>query len=120
MDLYNFQYLQFVNDRKFRVMYIYVWLYPCVCVCVCVWCVEDDRDLSLVKMSLGTVLQMNTNLALVGIFDQILSEDETIREKGIQYVAGPLMDMRDKLFFRQPEKEKALLDLVKKVKISIA
>ena len=78
-------------------------------------CSEDEGDLTLVKMSLVAVLQMNTKLALVGIFDQILSEDETIREKGIQFVAGPLMDMRDKLFFRQPDKEKALLELVKKV-----
>ena len=61
------------------------------------------------------MLQMNTKLALVGIFDQILSDDETIREKGIQYVAGPLMDMKDKLFVRQPDKEKALVELVKKV-----
>ena len=76
---------------------------------------EDEGDLGLVKTSLASVLQMNTKLALVGIFDQILSDDETIREKGIQYVAGPLMDMKDKLFVRQPDKEKALVELVKKV-----
>ena len=70
--------------------------------------------MELVKASMATVLQMNTKLALVGIFDQIMGEDETIREKGLKYVTGPLIDMRQKLFDNL-DKEKFLLNLIKKV-----
>lgn len=64
---------------------------------------------------MATVLQMDTKLALVGLFDQIMGEDETIREKGLEYVTGPLMSMGHKLFIEQPENEKFLLELIKKV-----
>lgn len=84
-----------------------------------VLCVEDEADLGLVKTSMAAVLQMNTKLALVGLFDQIMSDDETIREKGIQYVCGPLMDMRQKLFVKQPDNEKTLLELIKKVSFAM-
>lgn len=71
--------------------------------------------MDFVKSGMATVLQMNTKLALVGIFDQIMGEDEAIREKGLEYVTGPLMSMRHKLFLEKPENEKFLLDLIKKV-----
>ena len=82
--------------------------------CVCAR-PEDEGDLTLVKFSLSAVLQMNTKLALVGLFDQIMSDDGGIREKGLQYVCGPLMDMGKKLFRNQPDNEKSLLQLIKKV-----
>ena len=63
---------------------------------------------------------MNTKLALVGLFDQIMGEDETIREKGLEYVTGPLISMRHKLFIEQPENEKFLLQLIKKVVFNIS
>ena len=53
--------------------------------------------------------------ALVGIFDQIMGEDETVRDKAIEYVSVSLMDMRHKLFIQCEENEKFLVDLVKKV-----
>ena len=97
-------------------------LYCCCCCVVTVLllfllCVsaEDEADLGLVKSSLAAVLQMNTKVALVGLFDQIMSDDESVRDKGIKYVSGPLMDMRQKIFVRQPDNEKCLLQLVKKV-----
>ena len=55
--------------------------------------------------------------ALIGIFDQILGEDETLREKAIEYVSVPLMDMRHVLFIPKEENEKCLLELIKKVTI---
>ena len=58
---------------------------------------------------------MNTKLALEGIFDQIMGEDETIRQKGLDYVCGTLMNMRQKLFDSHPENEEFLLVLIKKV-----
>lgn len=63
-------------------------------------------------MSMATVLQLNTKCALIGIFDQIMGEDETIREKGLEYVSGPLM-MNRKLF--NPEVEEFLFKQIKKV-----
>ena len=67
---------------------------------------------------MAAVLQMNTKLAMVGIFDQIMGEDETIREKGIEYICGPLMSMRHKLFLGHPENEQYLLELIKKVRFT--
>ncbi len=64
---------------------------------------------------MATVLQMNTKLALEGIFDQIMGEDETIRQKGLEYVCGTLMDMKQKLFDAHPENEEFLFLLIKKV-----
>ena len=64
------------------------------------------------KMSMATVLQLNTKCALIGMFDQIMGEDETIREKGLEYVSGPLM-MNRKLF--NPEVEEFLFKQIKKV-----
>lgn len=78
---------------------------------------EDSTDLGLVKTSMATILQMNTKSALSGIFDQITGDDETIREKGLEYVCGPLMSMRHKLFMQHPENEKFLLELIKKVSV---
>lgn len=74
---------------------------------------EDSTDLELVKTSMATVVQLNTKFALIGIFDQILGDDETIREKGLQYVCGPLMAMKKKIL--NPEMEKFLFNLIKKV-----
>lgn len=74
---------------------------------------EDSTDLELVKISMATVLQLNTKCALIGLFDQIMGEDETIREKGLAYVSGQLMMMKKKLF--NPEIEEFLFKLIKKV-----
>jgi hypothetical protein len=63
---------------------------------------------------MATVLQLNTKYALIGIFDQIMGEDETIREKSLEYVAGPLM-MKKELF--NPENEKFLLEQIKRVNL---
>lgn len=57
--------------------------------------------------------------SLAGIFDQILGEDETIREKAIEYVSVSLMDMRHVLFIPKEDNEKCLLDLIKKVVCSL-
>ena len=64
---------------------------------------------------MATVLQMNTKLALVGIFDQIMGEDESIREKGLEYISGPFLNMQQKLFHQHPDAEACLFKLVKKV-----
>ena len=72
-------------------------------------------DLTFVKASMATVLQMNTKLALEGIFDQIIGEDETIRQKGLEYICGTLMTMKHQLFDLHPENEEILLILIKKV-----
>lgn len=69
--------------------------------------------MELVRTSMATVLQLNTKCALIGIFDQIMGEDETIREKGLLYVSGELMMMKKKLF--NPEMEEFLFKLIKKV-----
>ena len=53
--------------------------------------------------------------ALAGIFDQIMGEDETVRDKAIEYVSVSLMDMRHKLFIQCEDNEKFLVELVKKV-----
>ena len=42
-------------------------------------------------------------------------EDETVREKAIEYVSTSLMSMRHKLFLTNPDNEKHLLTLIKKV-----
>lgn len=76
---------------------------------------EDSADLAFVKTSMATVLQMNTKLALEGIFDQIMGEDEAIRQKGMEYVCGTLMSMKHKLFDSRLENEECLLLLIKKV-----
>lgn len=68
---------------------------------------------------MAAVLEMNTKLALVGIFDQILGEDETIRQKGIKYIDEQLITMKPKLF-KHPENEKTLLELIKKVSTTLA
>ena len=78
---------------------------------------EEPAELEFVKMSMATVLKLNTKLALVGIFDQIMGEDENVREKGLEYVCGPLMTMKHELFNQQPEIEKFLFMLVKKVSV---
>lgn len=71
--------------------------------------------MGFVKTSMATVLQMNTKLALTGIFDQITGEDETIRERGLEYISGPLMNMRHKLFIQHPDNEQYFVELIKKV-----
>ena len=76
---------------------------------------EDSTDLTFVKTSMATVLQMNTKLALEGIFDQIMGEDETIRQKGLEYVCATLMTMKNKLFDSHSENEEVLFNLIKKV-----
>ena len=81
---------------------------------------EDAADLAFVKTSMATVLQMNTKLALEGIFDQIMGEDEAIRQKGMEYVCGTLMTMKHKLFHSHLENEECLLLLIKKVAGSIS
>ena len=53
--------------------------------------------------------------ALVGIFDQIMGDDETVREKAIAYVNIPLMDMRHILFIPKEENEKFLVECIRKV-----
>ena len=53
--------------------------------------------------------------ALSGIFNQILGEDEAVREKAIEYISVSLMDMRHKLFIPSEENEKFLLELIRKV-----
>ncbi len=77
---------------------------------------EDPTELECVRMSMATVLQANTKYALVGIFDQIMGEDENIREKGFEYISGPLMTMKHKLFNQHPEVEEFLYGLIKKVR----
>uniref|UniRef100_A0A1X7SWQ5 Apoptosis inhibitor 5 n=1 Tax=Amphimedon queenslandica TaxID=400682 RepID=A0A1X7SWQ5_AMPQE len=76
---------------------------------------DDPADVILVKSAMSTILIHDTPSALIGIFDQILGEDETLREKAIEYVSVPLMDMRHVLFIPKEENEKCLLELVKKV-----
>jgi len=69
---------------------------------------------------MAVVLQMDTKSALAGIFSQIMTEEDgvrevSIREKGIEYVSKSLMSMRHKLFLTNPENEKFLLEQIKKV-----
>ncbi len=64
---------------------------------------------------MALVLEMNTKSALIGIFDQIMSEDETIREKGLEYVCGPLISLKQKLFSHHPKNEEFLAEQIKKV-----
>ncbi len=53
--------------------------------------------------------------ALVGIFDQIMGEDDGVREKAIAYVSVPLMAMKHKIFIPNPDNEKFLVECIKKV-----
>ncbi len=76
---------------------------------------EDPTDLGLVKTGMVSVLQVDTQAALAGIFGQILGEDEGVREKGIDYVCNSLPSMRHKLFIPHPENEKFLLGQIQKV-----
>ena len=62
-----------------------------------------------------SVLQIDTQAALLGIFGQIQGEDESVREKGIEYVCSSLPSMRHKLFIPHPENEKFLLERIQKV-----
>lgn len=80
---------------------------------------EDPADLGLVKTGMVSVLQADTQHALSGIFEQIMGDDETVREKGIEYVCTSLSSMRHKLFIPHPENEKFLLELIKKVKLTL-
>ena len=78
---------------------------------------EDSVDLGLVKTSMASVLLMDTQSAIAGIFDQICGEDEAVREKGIEYVSTSLVQMRHKLFIPHPENEKFLVEMIKKVRL---
>jgi len=85
---------------------------------------EDATDLGIVKSSMAVVLQMDTKSALAGIFSQIMTEEDgvrevSIREKGIEYVSKSLMSMRHKLFLTNPENEKFLLEQIKKVLVDV-
>ncbi len=62
-----------------------------------------------------SVLQVDTQAALAGIFGQIMGDDEGVREKGIDYVCISLPSMRHKLFIPHPDNEKFLLGLIQKV-----
>ena len=72
-------------------------------------------DLGLVKTSMSSVLLMDAQSAMAGIFDQICGEDESIREKGLEYISTSLVQMRHKLFIPHPENEKFLVEMIKKV-----
>ena len=72
------------------------------------------------KSGLATVLQQDTRRALAGVFEQVSGEDEAVREKALEYVCGPLMSLRHKLFLPHPDNEKALLQLIKKVRLYLA
>ena len=76
---------------------------------------EDSVDLGLVKTSMSSVLLMDAQSAMAGIFDQICGEDESIREKGLEYISTSLVQMRHKLFIPHPENEKFLVEMIKKV-----
>ena len=58
---------------------------------------------------------MDAQSAMAGIFDQICGEDESIREKGLEYISTSLVQMRHKLFIPHPENEKFLVEMIKKV-----
>ena len=73
-------------------------------------------DLGLVKTSMSAVLLMDAQSTITGIFDQICGDDESIREKGIEYVSTSLVQMRHKLFIPHPENEKFLVTMIKKVR----
>ena len=57
--------------------------------------------------------------SLVGIFDQIMGDDDSVREKAMDYVNVSLMDMRHKLFIPHEENEKFLVELIRKVRLYI-
>jgi hypothetical protein len=64
---------------------------------------------------MSSVLLMDAQSAMAGIFDQICGEDESIREKGLEYISTSLVQMRHKLFIPHPENEKFLVEMIKKV-----
>ena len=64
---------------------------------------------------MSSVLLMDAQSAMAGIFDQICGEDESIREKGLEYISTSLVQMRHKLFIPHPENEKFLVKMIKKV-----
>ena len=76
---------------------------------------EETTELEFVKKSMASILEQNTKFSLIGIFDQIMGEDEIIREKGLEYICGPLMAMKHKLFSKNEGLEEVLFELVKKV-----
>lgn len=76
---------------------------------------EDAVDLDLVKSAMATILQMDTQGGLAGVFSQIAGEEEGVRGKAIEYVSSSLMNMRHKLFLPHVENEKYLLQQIKKV-----
>ena len=48
-----------------------------------------------------------------------MGDDDSVREKAMEYVSVSLMDMRHKLFIPHEENEKFLVELIRKVRLYI-
>ena len=48
-----------------------------------------------------------------------MGDDDSVREKAMDYVSVSLMDMRHKLFIPHEENEKFLVELIRKVRLYI-
>ena len=46
-----------------------------------------------------------------------MGDDDSVREKAMDYVSVSLMDMRHKLFIPHEENEKFLVELIRKVRL---
>eukprot|EP00899_Mesostigma_viride_P024136 jgi/Mesvir1/4907/Mv11165-RA.1 len=76
---------------------------------------EDSLELDNVKKALLSVIRLGAKASLDAIFNHILTGEESLRDRGIEFVRDKVYPLRAELFKSQPDLEKHLGDLLKKV-----
>ncbi|XP_065070517.1 apoptosis inhibitor 5-like [Rhopilema esculentum] len=75
---------------------------------------EDEVELAIVKSGLVSLIKKNPKGALGGIFSQIVSEDDVVREKAIKFLNYSVQLLLKEVFHPNPDMEMFLFEEIKK------
>jgi len=75
---------------------------------------EDEVELTIVKSGLVSLIKKDPKSALGGIFSQISSEDDLVREKAIKFLNYSVQLLSKEIFHANPDVESFLFQEVKK------